>query len=957
MIKYSLALVAFAVALSLYVQWADKLSFFLWTAMFIVSVAYNAHANPLIIALVLFTTFLVLLLALIVSSRLFVIAVLLPSLLAAYTGKLALPFCLGLLVYQVWMSGPLGVLSFFSHLLLIALLKTICSPPPNQVETWSSIVQILDLNLDPITSCIHAYQVHIHPAIFLLSQSLFQFVDKVIYIVEQSVKTVVWTFTERYDYCPDWKTAEFDRQEAESRARKLREKIPPEVARRQREEADLRWRQHQRKVELQGRNADQSRQRVYQHRSRPLLNRFVANVIDVPPSKPFSPEFLRMISGTTSNSPSGQHEPNQLGSQLFESPVPTFPAPFHQPLISPHVSIESPVPTLPTPFRQPFDSPQVSIESPVVPIPRSSGQCLPWVPSTNVQKIPEAQTNRDFSHVSNPVPFVEKPAPFRGIGGKRVTFCMEHQIIEPAQNQRDEAMEDVMDEAMEELNSLLKGLEIKSEPDDELMDVDSRRPALSWIVGEAPFAPLYFRAPHTSVSSPAPYVHADDLLSFAEFSAALAVATIDIPQISASLPVTESAPPTISVTPAVPEPVPQTMFRAPIEPAAPVLPLPAAPIPQLSAPLLPAPPATLTTPIVPAASAVTFSRPAIPGLFTEPSAPAPAPAPAVPMVPTISPTTPFTFSAPSLPPPPPTQPPVVFTGPATPMSSAFTFSLPSSLTLAPPPPTSPPSQDAPKRIRIKFTGYVPPAPELTDDDELERQLIEEYNALPSKSEKQSTLEPEPREKEEETPVYEGLDPQTELDLFGEDPRKQSTSEGKPAEGGPSEGVSSALLDPRLFGVSLSSAQPSSSLFPELDEAEMDQYLGLYDQPAPAPPVPQKRRSLWSRLKNPDQEEIDEDLLFGACRQCQAPCGRQSSGFKASRLSVHLPSQRPLATAWVLTPLLSSPLDIHPCFSPNNPVLDLSINLSETTLLGIRLLVQTYPPSSSSSRSSFDSVPA
>ncbi|KAI0976573.1 hypothetical protein F4678DRAFT_455850 [Xylaria arbuscula] len=306
MLSRPAALVAFAVVLSAFVHWADNLPNFLWAASVIVTIAFKFNA-PLVTAMVSFTTLLIFLLAFITSSRLFVFAVLLPSILAAYTGKILMAFWLGVLVQHVWMLGPWSVASVFLQIIVVVGVKGAARFPKSHADAWSSILRPFNIDFEPIIACIQAYQTDIHPPILFLSQCLFHFFDKVVYTVDQSAKCIVWAFTQNYNWRPDWKIEEHARIRAEIDAERLRNKVPPAVARRQREEARRLWLEREQRAQSGPVETPGFR---------------LSLVTPAPKHVHFNDEFLTTIY-PISNRSSQQDESNQLAWQSFEAPSPS----------------------------------------------------------------------------------------------------------------------------------------------------------------------------------------------------------------------------------------------------------------------------------------------------------------------------------------------------------------------------------------------------------------------------------------------------------------------------------------------------------------------------------------------------------------------------------------------------------------------------------------------------------
>lgn len=196
---------------------------------------------PLVIAQATFTTILIAVLFLVTCSRIFVISVFLPSLVAAYAGNPWLCFWLGQIVCHTWMNGLWGIPYVVSQYCLLVSLIAICWFPGNHVETWTSILRHLNVDLDFMTSCLHAYYVDIHPAIQLLSGSMCRVVDKMVYTTDQFVKHVVFPFNQTYRWCPDKKRAEYARLRAELAAKRSKQRPSRDAARQQREDAQRRF--------------------------------------------------------------------------------------------------------------------------------------------------------------------------------------------------------------------------------------------------------------------------------------------------------------------------------------------------------------------------------------------------------------------------------------------------------------------------------------------------------------------------------------------------------------------------------------------------------------------------------------------------------------------------------------------------------------------------------------------
>ncbi|KAK5631655.1 hypothetical protein RRF57_007369 [Xylaria bambusicola] len=948
MFDHSAALVAFAVALSLYVHWTDQLSVYAFGAFFALLAGRFTNVYPLVIALVLFITSLICLLALIVSSQLFVISVFLPSLLAAYTGQPWYCFWLGQLVCHIWMNGQWGIFYLLSQYFAIVSLKATCSSPRPQAQAWTSISRSLNVNLDSMASCIHAYQTHLHPAILLLSECFCQAVDKVVYITAQLVKTVVWAFTQSYHWCPDWKIEEIARARAEREAKRRRERPSREALRRQYENTfdkyhsakpQMQQEESQRKSRAFGEGFKEDAKRSRLDLLGPL-NPFLKGVIAEPPkTPPFSPGFLKFLADSSESIARDAAKRKLLELEAIAKAeaerefwdtqlagLIADPTPISENLPAP--AANSSLPPSPAPIK----SSLVAFTQP----PRQSPY---WSPALSPSSSPVAPNHSNSDKVKknksallrSPSYNAVKPAPMaraKGKMGKTVRFAdmletemndpknsrisqptvrraTQHEDMADQKNQSvelDESM-DVSGESLgdprEELGNLFKALRIRSELNDEPMNVNIRPPALSWIIGDTPFIPQYFRAVQTPVFSSIRRARPIDTVSApaaARHSNIFTAASSADHHMASAPPV--SAPRSVPVNMvmddlAVPTAAPPITFANPPAPAAPACTFSALPFSAL----LRAPPAVQTT----TTTNVTFSVPSPPcekpqavlqsSAFNFSALPLPVPG-EPPVLPQSSV---FNFAAPPI--PPAEKPPFIpqisvfnFTAPplppvekslVAPQSSVFKFSLPSSF--SPPvqqspfkfeaqtastssvfnfsasglpssqqcpakftPPIAPPSaifdfntlsftvptsatpttsalQTAPTANVFTFTGVAAPASPQIDEQELEKQLLAEFEALSPKQPTLSVPVPmggssqneeitlsEPRPDIKVPSTHSLVGPAAEGFLLSPDDQEALFGPIVGLDGQPFGPLLSADEEMLIFGPPASTAQPTSS---------------------------------------------------------------------------------------------------------------------------------------------------
>ncbi|KAI0976572.1 hypothetical protein F4678DRAFT_117323 [Xylaria arbuscula] len=310
------------------------------------------------------------------------------------------------------------------------------------------------------------------------------------------------------------------------------------------------------------------------------------------------------------------------------------------------------------------------------------------------------------------------------------------------EDHEDEQMEDakpVMGGPMDELANLMKTLEITSQYDDEPMNPDGQLPALSWICGKPPFAPLYFQVSRTSATMPMPRVYpanSHSPLAMSNISATLEVKHAAPKFAAPSFSFLEPRPSTMPAARTIPGlkgfgafPAPRPApfpFSAP-RPSAPPAPVPAPTVPAVSGfqfviPDIPAPasapapkrvPAPAPAPpTVPAASGFQFVIPNIPAPASAPApkpAPAPIPAPAPVLAPSVPAMSGFQFVIPNIPAPAsvpaPKPAPIPVPAPTVPAMSGFQFVIPS----IPAPASVPAPKPAPKPAPVPVPAPTVPA--------------------------------------------------------------------------------------------------------------------------------------------------------------------------------------------------------------------------------------------------------
>ncbi|KAJ8129456.1 hypothetical protein O1611_g4173 [Lasiodiplodia mahajangana] len=106
--------------------------------------------------------------------------------------------------------------------------------------SWSSLLPS-SAGIDWTTLWIDTFRLYIIPVASLVFQSLFGFINSFGYYIVQSVKYVVWAWSDNYNWWPDAKIEERNRILAEQAAERLKKRMPYELACRLREENKQKW--------------------------------------------------------------------------------------------------------------------------------------------------------------------------------------------------------------------------------------------------------------------------------------------------------------------------------------------------------------------------------------------------------------------------------------------------------------------------------------------------------------------------------------------------------------------------------------------------------------------------------------------------------------------------------------------------------------------------------------------
>ncbi|TRX87968.1 hypothetical protein FHL15_011141 [Xylaria flabelliformis] len=240
MIHHSIYLVAFAITFARLAHWTNTLLFFSGTT----AVVYGWNVHPAIGAWTLVGAALCWSLIFLASARLIMAATILQSLFTTYTDYSWWSFWIGLASYRCWVAGPSMAVWVIPEICVLLWVKlcwscaTIRRHPsfPSPSVFWPS-----NPELDWITPWIHAWRQCASPAILLVLVALLGFTKKALFITSEVVKTIIWSLTENYAWCPEWRLAEFERALEESQAQRRRDRPSPEALQRQREAARKNW--------------------------------------------------------------------------------------------------------------------------------------------------------------------------------------------------------------------------------------------------------------------------------------------------------------------------------------------------------------------------------------------------------------------------------------------------------------------------------------------------------------------------------------------------------------------------------------------------------------------------------------------------------------------------------------------------------------------------------------------
>ncbi|KAI1368292.1 hypothetical protein F5Y08DRAFT_335797 [Xylaria arbuscula] len=723
MLDRPFALVALAVVISVCVRWADQLPTYICGVLFalIVGCQYES-VFPLVLAQVIFTTFLTVLLFLVTVSRIFVVTVFLPSLLTVYGGNPRYCFALGLLVCMTTNGGLWGIPYFLGIVCVVEGVVWLYNPvkddrkkKKDHVKVWTSILRALNFNLEFMASCMHAYLVNIHPGFHMLEVFLSHVIDKMAYLMDQVVKVFVYPYKECHDWACEWQRDFFTQGRDRFNANRSKHRPSPEARRQQREDARKRWPSGVRFPDpwMIKSEAEWSHERVLEAISK-LLNPFTQAVLDHVPEETSSVQFggpgsvMHVINAMD---PRDVH-PDTLPPLFPKAATPMVP-PVTPPVTPPATHTDDPrlallapeqiLPPVAAPAHEPSLPEQTQSESSLVVYAfdkssyRSPAALVPSPPSSPPSSSPSpiaftyGRSNKEKNTRSVPLPgpfyAVLKPVcPPRNKAArtKKVRFALDR-LAQGSEVDRDERdrldrmvvdadeylveneygqlkrVDEPEDEGILQLASRYARLAIGSANDDDNMALDGSGPALSWIIGTKPFVPETFGRVSTRAR------RARFAAAVANLPRQLAQRVVPSPDISMV-----SAP--SYCAPVAPMANPFATYQ-PVKPAAPVcsdiamVSAPPVSAPSISVPSVSAPqPVRRTAPVIPIitfgtpAASVAPSVPAGPSSIRIPmvSAREPTPAP-LPKAPTVS----------SAAPPPPAS-----VAPRAPAVTAPTFSMP-----------------------------------------------------------------------------------------------------------------------------------------------------------------------------------------------------------------------------------------------------------------------------------------
>ncbi|GAP84394.2 hypothetical protein SAMD00023353_0702130 [Rosellinia necatrix] len=391
-----------------------------------------------------------------------------------------------------------------------------------------------------VTAASVVYCIKVHPALMfrayetfmclaapLLLRALGQFTRKVAYILTQIIKSMVWYLTENYNWCPDWRLAKFERRANEHLARRRAERVPPGIARRQREEAHRKWDEKVR-CDLEGET--KSKEFNYDRPQRKLI-------------KPFSSCTYNLVKEYYEIR--RQRRERETEAKKYRRT--------HPKIFGRERNVRRPVDAQIIPNQSLFPRPQphqalVPIETseaaPTAPYSQPSGTFIPPLPSDSVvptQHILHVQHGTEVAPAFGPGA-VKLPSLSEVAGVNLQSAFQDARMIldpEPEAQLLDVVMNDhtagettdMMDYIMDadvdndvemkdvgsevkggRLTRSLNGLAIASRPKDEPMSAYCPQRPLSWITGEPTFVPLYYNSSRAPAPAPMPYTYPTDYI-------------------------------------------------------------------------------------------------------------------------------------------------------------------------------------------------------------------------------------------------------------------------------------------------------------------------------------------------------------------------------------------------------------------------------------------------------------
>ncbi|KAJ3578637.1 hypothetical protein NPX13_g1929 [Xylaria arbuscula] len=663
MLDRPFALVALAVVISVCVRWADQLPTYICGVLFalIVGCQYES-VFPLVLAQVIFTTFLTVLLFLVTVSRIFVVTVFLPSLLTVYGGNPRYCFALGLLVCMTMNGGLWGIPYFLGIVCVVEGVVWLYNPvkddrkkKKDHVRVWTSILRALNFNLEFMASCMHAYLVNIHPGFHMLEVFLSHVIDKMAYLMDQVVKVFVYPYKECHDWACEWQRDFFTQGRDRFNANRSKHRPSPGARRQQREDARKRWPSGVRFPDpwMIKSEAEWSHERVLEAISAVLDHvpeetspvQFggpgsVMHVINAMDPRDVHPDTLPPLFPKAATpmvppvTPPATHTDDpRLALLAPEQILPPVAAPAHEPSLPEQTQSESSLVEKNT-GSAPLPGPFYAVLKPVCP-PRNKAARTKKVRFALDRLAQGSEVDRDERDRLD-----------------RMVVDADEYLVENEYGQL-KRVDEPEDEEILQLASRYARLAIGSANDDDNMALDGSGPALSWIIGTKPFVPETFGRVSTRAR------RARFAAAVANLPRQLAQRVVPSPDISMV-----SAP--SYCAPVAPMANPFATYQ-PVKPAAPVcsdiamVSAPPVSAPSISVPSVSAPqPVRRTAPVIPI---ITFGTPAA---SVAPSGPA---GPSSIRIPMVSALTAPTFSMP--PPPAPIKAPsAVSTPPVTTVASS-----------------------------------------------------------------------------------------------------------------------------------------------------------------------------------------------------------------------------------------------------------------------------------------------